>query len=101
MKSESMISQIVQNTEMGATVYVDYSPDGGTRETPDFTQVVVTNEILTLVEPKIRATQNSKKPPFPEDFIENRNGQACVAKIQAEMFNETEDILDSTTTRNS
>ena len=102
MTSESIISQIVQNTEMGATIDVDDTPDGGAREIPDFTRVVVTNEPPIRAETTIlRATQNSKKPPFPGDFIDNRNGQACVTKIQQEMFHETEDILALTTIRNS
>ena len=59
---------------MGATIDVDVSPDGGASETPDSTQVVVANEMPTLAEPSTCATQNSKKPPFPGDFIDNRNG---------------------------
>ena len=89
MTSESMISQIIENTEMGVTIDVDYTPDDAPTET-NFAQPTV-----------FCAAPNSKKPPFPGDFIENRNGQACVTKIQQEIFNEAEDILASTTIRNS
>ena len=96
--SGDIISQIVENTEMRATIDLDDSPDatvvGNRDDDIEVTQVLVSHETST------RATLGSKKPPFPGDFTENRNGQVCAEKIQREMFRETNDIMASINTRN-
>ena len=82
----------MDNTEMRATIDIDNSPDGTTIiEVGDINHGVTSNN----------STSVSRKPPFPGDFIDNRNGQACVTKIQSEMFHNDEDFLSSTTTRNA
>ena len=88
--SEDIISQILDNTER-ATIDIDDSPDG--------TTTIEVGDINNGVD---NQSSGSRKPPFPGDFIDNRNGQACVTKIQREMFtNSDEDVLSSTATRNA
>ena len=44
---------------------------------------------------------SNRKPSFPGDFIENLNEQACVTKIQTEIFATGFDVLAVIATRNT